>query len=105
MDDYQWMTDPDTGRQVYRRARAPNTKRSDLPMPRIASDSIEIRSMVDGQVYTSKSALRAHYRATGHVEVGNEDVTKHVKPQPRNDRKSVREAAARALSQVGIPVG
>ena len=105
MDDYQWMTDPETGRQVYRRVRAPNTKRSHLPTPHIASDSIEVRSMVDGQIYTSKSALRASYRANGYIEVGNEDVTKHIKPQPRTDRKAIRETAARALSQVGVPVG
>jgi hypothetical protein len=105
MDEYQWMTDPETGRQVYRRVRAPNTKRSSLPIPHIASDAIEIRSMVDGQIYTSKAALRASYRAKGYVEVGDQDVEKHIKPAPRTDRKAVREAAARALSKVGIPVG
>lgn len=103
MDDYQWITDPDTGRQMYRRVRPPNMKRSDLPTPHIASDNIEVRSMVDGRVYTSKAALRASYRAKGYAEVGNEDVTKHIKPQPRDNSTEIAAAAARALAKVGIP--
>ena len=33
-----------------------------------------VRSMVDGRHYDSKSALRAHYRASGVYEVGNDPV-------------------------------
>lgn len=38
----------------------------------IIPDEICIKSMVDGRVYTSKSALRRHYREAGVIEVGNE---------------------------------
>ena len=50
-------------------ARKPAPKRSDLAAPMILSDNIEVKSMVDGNIYTSKAALRASYRARGYVVV------------------------------------
>lgn len=87
----------------YFEARAQERdSRSNLPGPRVISDCIEIKSMVDGQIYTSKAALRAGYRAQGYIEVGNEELKPAPKPQP--DKKAVRETAAKALSQVGVSV-
>jgi hypothetical protein len=74
--------------------------RSDLPCPMVISDDLEIKSMVDGKTYTSKRALRQSYRANGYVEVGNEEQKMPAKPKP--DRKAIRMAARKALSQVGI---
>jgi len=74
---------------------------SELPFPRIMSDQIEIQSMADGKVYTSKAELRRSYRQQGYIEVGNEDVTQHVK-RPKPDRKPIREAVGRAMNRVGL---
>lgn len=87
------------GRQVYRRIKNDNVQRSSLPCPMIISDQIEIKSMVDGQMYTSKRALRQSYRANGYIEVGNEE-QKIQKPKP--DRKAIRNSVRRAANQLGI---
>lgn len=76
--------------------------RSSLPCPHIVGDSIEIKSMVDGRIYTSKSALRRSYRERGYIEVGNEELK--PPPKPKVDRKAVRESVGKALSRAGIPV-
>ncbi|HWU63577.1 MAG TPA: hypothetical protein VN112_16280 [Ensifer sp.] len=70
--------------------------RSSLPAPRIVSDNIEIRSMLDGQMYSSKSQLRGTYKAAGVEEVGNE----MPKCQPlQKSGPSVKESLHRAISQ------
>jgi hypothetical protein len=103
---YAWFTDPDTGRQHYRHVpTGPEPARGNFPTPRIAGDNIEVRSMVDGQTYTSKAALRQHYRREGFIEVGNEDVTKHIKPVRKDRSKERRESIAKAFNRVGISVG
>lgn len=64
-----------------------------------------VMSMTNGQVYDSKSALRAEYRRAGVVEVGNDVPTKKAAPS-RDDRdrakKERRAAAGRALSKMGF---
>ena len=110
MTDYAWFTDPDTGRQVYRRVRAPEPdRRSHLAAPLIKGDTIEpARSMVDGKFYTSKAALRATYKPSGnasgerYIEVGDQDVTKHIKRDAKPDREGIRNSVRKALSQVGL---
>lgn len=62
---------------------------SDLPSPHFVNDGIEIRSMHDGQMYTSKSKLRSEYRAHGVEEIGNEKPRPVEKPKA--DRKAIRE--------------
>ena len=70
------------------------------------SDSLEgyglngIQSQADGRWHTSKSRLRADYRALGMVEVGN-DAARH-KPfkRPRSDRKQIKEALHKAMYAV-----
>jgi hypothetical protein len=103
MSDFAWVT-LENGRERYCRVRFPETARGDFPTPRIAGDNIEVVSQVDGKVFTSKSALRRQYRENGYIEIGNEDVTRHIKP-PAKDRAPIKEAVGKALSRVGIPTG
>lgn len=73
-----------------------NLAASDLPAPHFISDAIEIQSMHDGNMYTSKSKLRSEYRAHGVEEIGNE------KPKPveapKTDRKAIREELRRVYA-------
>ena len=87
--------------EIERKEQQP-PKRSALAFPMVISDQIEIKSMVDGQTYTSKSALRQSYRAKGYVEVGNEEMKPAPKPKP--DRKAIRNSVGKALNRVGISV-
>ena len=71
----------------------------------IISDNLEsiggingIQSMADGRMYTSKSRLRAEYRARGLTEMGNDKAPERKKPKP--DRKAIRDAVRRATWQV-----
>jgi len=73
-------------------------QRSDLPMPTVISDNIEVKSMVDGQTYTSKRDLRRSYRENGVVEVGSEK----AKPQTRKKPKGVRESIKKAIAQTNL---
>jgi hypothetical protein len=82
----------------------PVRKRSRLAGPMVISDTMEpVQSMLDGRMYTSKSKLRATYRAAGVTEVGN-DVSLKPPPPPRSrhDRKAVRAAVGRAFSKAGL---
>ncbi len=40
----------------------------------VISDYLEAHSPISGEMFTSKSDLRRHYRANGVVEVGNETI-------------------------------
>ncbi len=71
--------------------------RSSLPAPHFVTDTIEIRSMHDGKMYTSKSKLRGEYRAHGVEEIGNEKPQPIVKPKA--DRKGIRKALKDAYQQ------
>jgi|UniRef100_A0A6H1Z9X0 hypothetical protein len=88
-----------------------NMAASDLPAPRIIGDSIEpTQSMVDGKLYTSKSALRSTYKPSGnkdgksYVEVGNDSSVTNPKPyvKPKPDRKEIKAALGKAFSQAGL---
>ena len=99
MTEYAWF-DLGNGRQVYRRVRNETVRRSDLPCPMIITDQVEVKSMVDGKVYTSKRALRQSYRANGYIEIGNEE--QKLPPKLKPDRKAIRHSVKSALSKVGI---
>lgn len=89
------------GRKVTRVARPDDPdRRSHLSAPMIQTDSIEIKSMVDGRIYTSKAALRRSYRERGYIEVGNEQQRPPKKAPP--DRKGVRNALRKAAAQTGF---
>jgi hypothetical protein len=81
-----------------RERRAP--ARSDLPCPRLASDIMEpVQSQVDGRMYDSKSAIRAHYRQAGVIEVGNDPARLRPFVKPRVGRKEVKDAVAKAKAR------
>jgi hypothetical protein len=54
--------------------------RSDLPCPMIISDGIEMKSMLDGQTYTSKRAYHDSLRKGGCEVVYGEDLQKYSAP-------------------------
>lgn len=75
-------------------------QRSDLTAPMVIGDAIEVKSMADGRVYTSKAKLRRSYRALGYVEVGNE-----IQRPPRRQRvspKEISDSVEKAFARTGI---
>lgn len=99
-----WVFDRETGDLIPKDefyARQPARKRSHLACPHIASDTIELRSMVDGKTYTSKAALRQSYKAKGYVEVGNEEPV--LAPRAKPDRKAIRDSIGKAFNRAGLP--
>lgn len=67
------------------------------------SDSLEghglngIQSQADGRWHTSKSRLRADYRALGMIEVGNDAQRFKQFQKPKPDRKKIKETLHRAM--------
>jgi hypothetical protein len=57
-----------------------------------------VQSMADGRWHTSKSRMRADYKALGLTEMGNDKAPERKKPKP--DRKAIRDAVRRATWQV-----
>lgn len=77
----------------------PEPKRSDMPCPQVMSDIMEpVQSQVSGKIYDSKSAIRAEYRATGHIEKGNDK--RPPWKMPRTPRAAVKETVRRARARV-----
>lgn len=69
--------------------------RSDLPRPMVISDYLEAHSPISGEMFTSKSRLRAHYRANDVVELGNET----VKPRDNDEADISLPAIERDVAQ------
>lgn len=91
--------DPDTDRLVPKSERMQAiAARSHLACPMIVTDAIEVVNQLDGQVYTSKSALRATYKAAGVEEVGN------TRPTPKQFEKApgLKDDLRSALRQNGL---
>lgn len=88
--------------------------RSDLSAPMVIRDNMDAtRSMLDGRMYDSKSALRSTYRAAGVVEVGNDpsvtdpeqmrsQAASVRKRHKQASRKKVEAAVGKAMSQTGL---
>lgn len=56
----------------------------------VLSDIKPYKSMINGKMIRSRSEHRAHLKAHGCIEVGNEDPTKFVKKsEPQNNRVEV----------------
>lgn len=73
--------------------------RSDLPCPQVLSDQMDaVQSQVSGKFYESKAALRAEYRATGHIEKGND--RRAPWKMPRTSRSEIRETVRKARARV-----
>ena len=75
--------------------------RSDaIPVPMFISDTMEpVKSMADGRIYDSKSAIRAGYKAGGFVEVGNDTSILKPKPAARPDPKAINDAVEKAVAR------
>lgn len=98
-----YVFDPASGELVDRDtyyARKAQAKRSSLSAPMVIGDCVEVKSMVDGKIYTSKAALRQSYRSKGYIEVGNEPLNPPPKPKP--DRKAISESVGKAFARAGI---
>ena len=88
--------------------------RSDLAAPMIIRDSMDaVQSMLDGQLYDSKSNLRRTYKQAGVIEVGNDSSytdTEKLRSQAPTERKRqkqmakkhVEAAVGKALSRAGF---
>lgn len=71
--------------------------RSDLPCPLVISDEMApVQSMLDGKLYSSKSALRATYRRAGVTEVGNDPARLKTRGGAKPDRKKIKTTLDRA---------
>ena len=101
-----YVYDKATGQLVERDAyyaSRPRPARSALPCPMVIPDNIEIKSMTDGRIYTSKRALRAAYRKQGYIEVGDAwDKKLPEPPKPKIDAKERRLDIAKAFSRAGV---
>ncbi|WP_278368654.1 hypothetical protein [Acetobacter orientalis] len=107
VSDYAWF-DNGRGGKTFRRVRAPNLNRSNLPCPMLITDTIEpMQSMADGKFYTSKHALRRTYRADGNpqgkefIEVGNDQKPHEQKRGSYvRDKKRARDVVEKAIAAV-----
>jgi hypothetical protein len=65
-----------------------------------------VRSMADGKVYTSKSALRRSYKASGnpqgvtYTEVGDDPARLRQPEKPKADEKGIKDAVDRTLARI-----
>lgn len=70
--------------------------RSDLPRPTVISDYLEASSPISGEMFTSKSGLRSHYRANGVRELGNDT----IKPRDNDEADISLPQIEREVAQV-----
>jgi ribosomal protein S21 len=77
-------------------------QRSDFPAPMLIGDTIEqgVQSQIDGKIYSSKSALRRHYKQTGHIEVGNDPQRHRRYERPKTNRKQIKESVEKAVAKL-----
>ena len=66
----------------------------------IVTDECQVKSMADGKIYTSKSALRRSYKRLGFVEVGNEKSWDKPRERPANYEKELQDELGRAYYDV-----
>lgn len=90
----------------YQRQMASDAEhsRSGLPRPMIISDNLDgLRSMADGQIYTSKRHYERSVKAHGCEIVGNEVQTKHIPPayDAKAHEADVVSDVQRAIAEVG----
>lgn len=66
------------------------------------------KNMVDGEIYTSKAAMRATYRPSGNAEgatfaeVGDDPAMFRRPLKPKPDRAAVKATVGRAFSRAGL---
>lgn len=96
--DFAWIEVGD-GRSVFRKVdTSPPPKRSHLSAPMLIRDDMPpVKSMADGKIYTSKSAIRAGYKAGGFIEVGDDPA--RLRPKVKTDPKGIDESVERAVAR------
>jgi hypothetical protein len=78
----------------------PVVARSGLPLPFIASDTMEpIQHPCTGEYLSSKAQFRAVTRAHGCIEVGNDPQRLKPVTRPKPDRKGIRKSVEKAFAQ------
>ena len=90
------------GRTVYRFDNFDKAvaKRSSLPSPFIASDTMEpVQHPCDGKFYSSKAKFRSITKAHGCIEVGNDPARLRPKAKTKPDRAGIREALKNAIAK------
>lgn len=81
-------------------ARSRESKRSSLPSPMLARDSMDpIRGQMDGQLYDSKSTYRRALKDAGCVEIGNDHVDGNA---PNFDAAPAEGDVREAMQQLGM---
>lgn len=75
-----------------------------LNAPMLIADGMRaVQSMTNGQMYDSKSALRAEYKRAGVIEVGNEKQSKPTSQVKSEENREARRASiGKALSAAGF---
>ena len=90
---------------IFRISHAPEPAlhaRSVHGCPMVIGDGMEpTQSMVDGEYYTSKTALRATYKPSGNAK-GEADSLPATGNQGKVDRQAVKAAVGRAFSRAGL---
>ncbi len=80
-DRQGWFPKEDVQRRkAQKRFAEISHARADFPCPQIISDNFEMKSMLDGKIYTSKRAYERSVRAGGCEIVGNENPAAHTAP-------------------------
>ncbi|MCB1460908.1 MAG: hypothetical protein KDJ90_00415 [Nitratireductor sp.] len=94
--------------EVYARRQAVRSdagaNASDLPSPRLIRDIEPYKSMVTGEVITSRSKHRDHLRRHDLVELGNERPKKHQPVRTAAQKKRSIEQIKQAARDVGMDV-
>lgn len=85
-------------------AFARRANQGELCTPSIIQDSQGgvrgIQSMGDGKFYDSKSAMRAHYRRDGFVEVGNDSWLTRPAQTKRSTKAEIEPSVRKAIARV-----
>lgn len=74
----------------------------------IGDEMLPTKNMVDGEIYTSKAAMRATYKSSGNAEgarfaeVGNDPAMFRRASKPKPDHAAVKAAVGRAFSRAGL---
>lgn len=97
---------------IYRISHAPEPafkKRSILGTPALIGDEMPpTKNMVDGKLYTSKSAMRETYKPSGNAEgatfteVGNDPAMLRRPSRLKPDRAAIKATVGRAFSRAGF---
>lgn len=106
-----WVSPEEWQRRQWARedaAFARKANQGELTTPSVIFDSMKpTQSMGDGKIYDSKSAMRAHYKRDGFIEVGN-DVPKarfvNGTNKPDRDKYKRKRDISRAVGQAAAGV-